>query len=181
VKERVALFNMPAAGKYRKGVLEMKKLLLLLLVPVLILGVMVGCGKVFDGDPTPISLQGAWVADNGGPSLIVTGNQITVMHLKDTTLGNIAFRTNYTGDKGDNDSGIFENDPTYEIVLEFYWFDGNNDLIGSITSTFTPGGDIDGFAADEFEITEVKYETVFQNVMLPKKDTKYTRLLQSSF
>jgi hypothetical protein len=183
VKERVALFNMPAAGKCRKGVLEMKKLLLLLLVPVLVLGVMVGCGKVFDGDPTPISLQGAWVADNGGPNLIVSGNQITLWNIKGSSAGNIAFRTNYTGDTGTDANGILPNlaanakDPG-QGTIEFYWFTGKNDLIGSIKLQFTTTGD---FTKDCFEVLEVKYETWFQNVMLPIEGTEYTRLLQSSF
>jgi hypothetical protein len=170
---------MPAAGKCRKGVLEMKKLLLLLLVPVLVLGVMVGCGKVYDGDVTPYILQGAWVADNGGPNLIISGNQITVMHVRDITLGNVAFRTNYSGDSAED---LIDNNGTSGTdycKLEFYWFSGSNDLIGSFEFSVTL--DPDDFTNDEITVELVKYEDPVHNVMLPKLDTVYTRLLQSSF
>jgi hypothetical protein len=61
---------------------QMKKLLLVMLVPVLVLGVM-SCGKGFDaGDPLPTDLQGTWEGQASTPAdgviFTIAGNQASV-------------------------------------------------------------------------------------------------------
>jgi hypothetical protein len=98
---------MPAAGKCRKGVLIMKKLLLVALVPILVLGFM-GCGGTEEGDPLPYFAQGAYHgidADNNNIYFVLTASQLTVLR-KDAetgeTLGTSAFRTGFAEGSGDN-------------------------------------------------------------------------------
>jgi hypothetical protein len=57
----------------------MKKLLLVLLVPFLVLGVM-GCGKGFEtGSESPIGLQGGWKgSDEATVTFVLTASQATV-------------------------------------------------------------------------------------------------------
>jgi len=57
----------------------MKKLLLVMLVPVLVLGLF-SCGKVLDAEMMPFELHGSWT-DNAGASgltIVLTGNQATI-------------------------------------------------------------------------------------------------------
>jgi hypothetical protein len=162
---------MPAAGKCRKGVFRMKKLLLVMLVPVLVLGVM-SCGtKVQDGSPSPIGLQGKWETTlDKAVDLIISGNQVTLLSKSDDYLGNIALRTNYDGYKGLDDSGLFVGvDGSQTFKLEFYWFDEPYDQIGYINAKIN--------TAEEFEVTEVHYNSYYQNIMLPPKDAKYNLVL----
>jgi hypothetical protein len=147
----------------------MKKLLLVMLVPVLVLGVM-GCGaKTPDGSPNPIGLQGLWnpPAGSTSPSLVIAGNEVTLLSNSSTYLGNIALRTSYNGSKGDADSGIFTTGAT-DPEIEFFWFDDPFTKIGSIKFTVPAGG-------ATFTVTEVKYDTYYQNVMLPANTTVYTK------
>jgi hypothetical protein len=91
---------MPAAGKSRKGVFKMKKLLLVMLVPVMVLGMM-GCGGGLEtGTEIPEWLQGRWTnsgTDSG--AIVVTANEISVFD--SATLANVtailAFRVEYKG------------------------------------------------------------------------------------
>jgi hypothetical protein len=87
---------MPAAGKSRKGVFRMKKLLLVMLVPVLVLGIM-SCGSTPEtGDEVPYALHGTWVNNLDGvtnappgalpgvgiftdPSFIFAANEMTIV------------------------------------------------------------------------------------------------------
>jgi hypothetical protein len=68
----------------------MKKLLLVMLVPVMVLGIM-GCGKSLEtGDEVPYILHGTWVDDgtgdnsanaglfNNNPAFVLTANEMTV-------------------------------------------------------------------------------------------------------
>jgi hypothetical protein len=175
---------MPAAGKCRKGVFRMKKLLLVMLVPVLVLGVM-SCGtKVPDGSPSPVGLQGKWVTPSVvSPDLIIAGNQVTfLLKASDGSYtGNIALRTHYEGEKGDNDSGIFITGAT-DSKLTFNWFDEPYKQIGSITFDIISNANIAEFIDDydgdvttisAFMVTGVKYETYYQNVMLPEVGAAY--------
>jgi hypothetical protein len=76
---------MPAAGKSRKGVFRMKKLLLVMLVPVMVLGIM-GCGSSLEtGGELPYILHGTWIntdADDGGiqlaPWFVFSANEMTI-------------------------------------------------------------------------------------------------------
>jgi len=148
----------------------MRKLLLVMLVPVLVLGVM-GCGtKVQDGDASPIALQGFWESNSSGTdavNLVIAGNQTTIVSKFNANLGNIALRTNYSGYKGVDENGLF-NDPSAasaEFKLEFFWFDTPYDKIGEITcNNLTP---------TSFTVKEVKYNTYYQNVMLPAAGVSY--------
>jgi hypothetical protein len=160
---------MPAAGKCRKGVFRMKKLLLVMLVPVLVLGVM-SCGtKVPDGNPSPIGLQAEWEGSGDSVGLVIAGNQVTLISPSPTYVGNIALRTNYDGYKGTNDDGLFTNAAADggTLTLEFFWFDTPYDKIGHIKADIT--------AEDSFTVTEVRYNKYYQNVMLPAEQAVYTK------
>jgi hypothetical protein len=151
----------------------MKKLLLVMLVPVLVLGVM-GCGKVQDGAPSPIGLQDVWQSfdeDAGDMGLLtISGNQATLFRASD---GNIAFRTSYDGYKGPADSGVFDATDCVgkTFKLEFYWFEKPYDQIGYINAEIK--------SVDRFVVKEVKYNNYYQNVMLPLKDAQYDRLVKA--
>jgi hypothetical protein len=143
----------------------MKKLLLVMLVPVLVLGVM-GCGKVPNGDSNPISLQGAWTTGGSdNVDLVISGNQVTLLS-KQTAggLGNIALRTSYAGPHGTNEDGILTSG---EFTLTFSWYDKPYDEIGSITCTIAD--------ADNFTVKSVVYKAYYQNVMLPSAGAAYTK------
>ena len=59
----------------------MKKLLLVALVPILVLG-FVGCGKVFDnGDPLPDALLGPWVNSTDEYTITFAGNHASVVFI----------------------------------------------------------------------------------------------------
>jgi hypothetical protein len=56
----------------------MKKLLLVMLVPVMVLGIM-GCGKSLEtGGELPYILHGTWVADPDQPYFVFAANQMTI-------------------------------------------------------------------------------------------------------
>lgn len=98
MKGRVALFNMPAAGKCRKGVFGMKKLLLVMLVPVLALGVM-GCGSkalIDDGVSVPAALVGYYTG-NENLNLTLQGTQAALIDTNSEGYGNIVFAIEYNG------------------------------------------------------------------------------------
>jgi hypothetical protein len=96
----VALFNMPAAGKCRKGVFKMKKLLVVLLVPFLVLGVM-SCGGGFDAETANLTqLQGSWVSDASTISediaFVLTASEITIFRPDyDKDFGTLAMGTSF--------------------------------------------------------------------------------------
>lgn len=138
-----------------------------MLIPVLVFGI-IGCGKVQDGAPTPISLQGKWETDvEGAVDLVISASQVTLLSKNSTYVGNIALRTSFDGYKGPADSGIidFTADVDKTFKLEFYWFDKPYDQIGYINAKITASG---------FQVTEVKYNTYYQNIMLPPKDAEYS-------
>jgi len=139
-----------------------------MLVPVLVFGVM-GCGKVQEGDANPVSLQGYWsdgTVEN--PDLVIVGNQITLIPQADSYVGNIALRTSYSGAKGDGENGIVTNTDG-DFTVEFFWFDKPYTKIGQIKAQF------DNATATSFTVSEVKYETYYQNVVLPNIGAKYTK------
>jgi hypothetical protein len=92
---------MPAAGKSRKGVFKMKKLLLVMLVPVMVLGMM-GCGGNLEtGTEIPEWLQGYWVtsAAPDASSILFSANEATLFSA--VTPGpstvKMAYRVEYKG------------------------------------------------------------------------------------
>jgi hypothetical protein len=150
----------------------MKKLLLVMLVPVLVLGVM-SCGaKIPNGDANPLSLQGKWgPTPNTNVSLIIAGNQITLVSPSTSSgKGNITLRTNYDGDTGTDDDGILTSGQKFTIT--FNWYEKPYDEIGYIEATananFTGAG-------DAFTVNKVVYSAYYQNVMLPAQGTVYTK------
>jgi hypothetical protein len=162
---------MPAVGKCRKGVFRMKKLLLVMLVPVLVLGVM-GCGaKVPDGGANPIMLQGYWAtAASQDVDLVISGNQITLINPTTSTyLGNIALRTSYDGEKGDDESGFLKSGD--EFTITFNWFDDPYKEVGKVTARMTGVT----LGAEQFTVSEVKYAAYYQNVMLPQVGAIYIK------
>jgi hypothetical protein len=72
---------MPAAGKMPQRSFYMKKLLLVMLVPVLVLGLF-SCGKVMDAEVMPFEIQGTWQC--GTINLVLAGNEATVYDSGDT-------------------------------------------------------------------------------------------------
>jgi len=149
----------------------MRKLLLVMLVPFLVLGVM-GCGKaVPDGAQNPIGLQGYWQptpAENA-VEVAISGNQATLINTFAVGPGNVALRTSYDGYKGAGDSGLFAGtDGSQTFKLEFFWFDTPYDKIGEITAKIND--------EETFEVTEVKYEKYYNNVMLPAKGVIYSKV-----
>ena len=143
----------------------MKKLLLVLLVPVMVLGLMVSCGPM-DGETNPISLQGVWLpvnAQDNDIGFILSANQATVFKVYNTsgdvqlsmsTYGNIAYRTDYSGPDafglvdpttfraGSGDATAIGIGPGREFKLTFNWFEGSNDEIGKITAWFLLGSQL---------------------------------------
>lgn len=79
-----------------------KKLLLVMLIPILALGlIVVGCGSdddLFDGNPTFRGVQGSWHSawtENPTQWFLVSANQISMMNAV-TTEGGLVFRTGFT-------------------------------------------------------------------------------------
>jgi hypothetical protein len=148
----------------------MKKLLLVMLVPVLVLGVMSCKAKVPDGDGNPLSLQGYYKTSSGNykPDLVIAGNQITL--LKDE--GNISFRTSYDGPKGTNDSGILAVGDEFKIT--FNSFEDPYGEVGTIKAKVTVLTPMT-FKIDTLANEGVKYESYVQNVMLPQPEAVYVK------
>jgi hypothetical protein len=55
----------------------MKKLLLVMLVPVLVLGLF-SCGKLLDAEMMPFELHGSWTDGTNHLTMILAGNQATI-------------------------------------------------------------------------------------------------------
>jgi hypothetical protein len=126
---------MPAAGKMPQRSFYMKKLLLVMLVPVLVLGLF-SCGKVMDADMMPFELQGSWVvwdstaSADGNIVLVLSGNQATVYdkNNSDPSLTTATFRVQVTPTTvpkfidGDTDNEISEANGNPGKIT-FYGFD----------------------------------------------------------
>jgi len=125
----------------------MKKLLLVVLVPILVLGFM-GCGKVFDNvDPLPDALLGQWIkeADEVGSEykLDIAGSHASVVFVPTGTYNpdganqpdrvvTISFRLGYSGANPINNNSQF--------TIEFYDFLAKkNNLWGTITGKLEGG------------------------------------------
>jgi len=78
----------------------MKKLLLVMLVPVLVLGLF-SCGKLLDGEMMPYVLQGTWGETD--VILTLTGNQASLYSKTDKFLP-AAFRVEVSGKVEDDNS-----------------------------------------------------------------------------
>ena len=155
----------------------MKKLLLVMLVPVMVLGLM-GCGKIYNGQENPVCLQGAWSDTETLFAFVVTGNQATVFRPYDAvaeTFGNVAFRTNYLGDeKGALDSNE-------EFTIEFYLFDQKETKIGEIQCRFSNGYQNGTDPADDvIYVEESIYEKYYSNYIIPPKGTYNRTLVQEA-
>jgi hypothetical protein len=83
----------------------MKKLLLVMLVPVLVLGFL-SCGKVLDAELMPYELQGAWKS-TGNVVLVLSGNEATVYD-STNALTTAAFRVEVTPTTVPADTRIIE-------------------------------------------------------------------------
>jgi len=135
----VALFNTPAAGKGRKGVFRMKKLLLVMLVPLLVLGVM-GCGGDFvAGNETDAYLQGNWAG---------------VENVAGST-GALVFFVNSLEDYGLAISAgqltVIYQDLVFPFRTEFTYFDGNRALdLEEVIGTSDSAEEILGILGDDF-------------------------------
>jgi hypothetical protein len=142
----------------------MKKLLLVMLVPVLVLGVM-GCAKVKDiGDPVPTVLQGTWESTTPALSLIVAGSQISLW--RDTTDPNdkVLFRTSFSGD-ADDETGFLNNE---EFTITFYEFDKKWEEIGTLECTADAAG-------------AVVAKVTLDNITYPNDRSNYTETLLNIF
>ena len=158
---------MPAAGKCRKGVLIMKKLLLVVLVPVLVLG-LVGCGSSFEeGEPLPYFAQGSFVGqgDADAITLVFTATQLTVLRVDKTTApateGTSAFRTGFDGVQVNKDARSFG-----ISTLTLYGFDAGAGEVATVKLSF---------ANDTYTITDVTYDGLAQSYQLPIKGATYQK------
>jgi len=128
-------FYMPAAGKCRKGVFSMKKLLLVMLVPVLVLGLF-SCGKVQDmGDPMALGLHGSWLSGKDNDTvLVLSGNQASLYSISDN-LKTATYRIVAPVPGDEAADGSLNGD------IEFYgFFDTKAELIATITFSLNAAG-----------------------------------------
>jgi len=145
----------------------MRKLLLVMLVPILVLGVM-GCGKetvMNDGNPVISAMQGFW-DDGAGNTFVLSASQITVF--KDvyattpTEKGTVAFWINATG--AISETKDLQSDETYQGTIEFYGYgDTKKQKIATIEVTFDPAGGTDG----TIRVTKVTKEIAYENQLIP--------------
>jgi len=136
----------------------MKKLLLVMLVPVLVLGLFSCGGKLLDADMTAFDLQGAW-ANADKIVMVLSGNQAT-LYSEEVQLQPAAYRVEITPTKievGD------------EGTIKFVGFkDKKAAEIATAKFTFT----------DESTITfgEVKRADDAVSYLLPANDDVFTKL-----
>jgi len=143
--------------------LRMKKLLLVMLVPVLVLGVM-GCGKVFDdGDPLPNELIGLWSAAD--IDLYLAGNQASFQDSTKDTVATVSYRIGFswigdakellkTGDGSDSVDSDGNVQDGFQIT--FYDFNAKKDNArGFIRATYSSSNPytIDSFTVVEQDVT----------------------------
>jgi len=138
----------------------MKKLLLVMLVPVLVLGVM-GCGKVFDnGDPIPNELIGSWSAPGSDITVYLAGNHVSVQSVVNGTVATVSYRAGFSwiGDAQEllksGQSGSKDSDGNVADGFEISFYDFNakkdNDR-GFIRATYTADG---VYSIDTFTVVE---------------------------
>jgi len=150
----------------------MKKLLLVMLVPVLVLGLF-SCGKVLDGDAVLSAMQGRWYDTGSVNSFVLTGNQATVFKgtYAEEEKGKVAFRISASGAIA-NEKNI---DPStdYEGQITFYGFEDKKRVeLGKITVTFTSAST--GASDASLEVTKSEKAVVYQNLIIPPVG-KYTQ------
>jgi hypothetical protein len=127
----------------------MKKLLLVMLVPVLVLGLF-SCGKLLDADLVPFELQGTWkTSAANGVVMVISGNQAT-LYENATALPSLepaAFRIEVTGSQDETTKSIpdgkikfvgFKDKKTKEIAtVEFvYTHNAANPITNSTLELF---------------------------------------------
>jgi len=170
----------------------MKKLLLVMLVSVLVLGV-VSCGREFNGEPTPWYLQDAWGSEDASGALaefVITGNQLTMLY--DTTFAvseyditskTASYRTDFKFVAGSNKDSFDSTTATVvNFTLDLYEFEGKkNKLVAKIgfqydkdddeiTTDARTGGSFGGY----------KVEEDFIGAILPKADQEGFKRLKGA-
>jgi hypothetical protein len=137
----------------------MKKLLLVMLVPVLVLGVM-SCGKLVEGSEVD-ALAGTWEGD--GVKLIIAGNQASVIVEGNVDADEKQIVAKFRIDASINDEG--------EGDISFNSFDDKKAKeLGTVKFAFT--GDQDAPAADDtLEFSEAESDT----------DNFYVKILMGEF
>jgi hypothetical protein len=171
VKGRVALFNMPAAGKCRKGVFRMKKLLLVMLVPILVLGVM-GCGStvlIDDGVSIPAALVGYYTGEQN-LNLTLQGTQAALIDTNSEGFGNIVFAIEYSGPYLDFINPNADSLNGAEGSIMFKRSDDGKDIA---RIDILIGGDAN---APTIEITDREIFFNYMNHMIPIVTDKFTRV-----
>jgi hypothetical protein len=153
----------------------MKKLLLVMLVPVLVLGVM-SCGaKIPNGDPVPTSLQG-----NYNVSIVTTitkaylvGNQLTIDRNTSDPNGKMLFRINYEGPTQDEDGYVPASTstatPPWNFKLTLYEYDSKYTEIGTLLCN------------NAAECNETAAVFIITGIEYPDERTYYTNLLNQLF
>jgi hypothetical protein len=146
----------------------MKKFLLVMLVPVLVLGLF-SCGEAdpvaTDGQAAPIVLQKSWVDTGSSACLSFSGNQVTVVNIGQTgDLGDailVPFRIDYDGPQntapGINGWITTVAGEPQEFYVTFYDFDSPYKEVGTMTCIMD---DVDNaaFSVTSFEPSdEAKY------------------------
>jgi len=151
----------------------MRKLLLVMLVPVLVLGV-TGCGKETvknDGTPVISAMQGFWVGKASTPvqgnEFVLSASQATVFKdtYTDQELGTVAFWINATGKISEEKEIV--SGQTYSGTIEFYGYgDTKQQKIATITVIFTPG-DKTATTPATIEVTKIEKEVHYENMIIP--------------
>jgi len=158
----------------------MKKLLLVMLVPVLVLGLFSCGGKVMDGEAVLSAMQGEWtgrdgtsdtppVPDTTGNIFVLTANQATVFKTSyaDQEDGTVAFRINASGaiatEKNIVAGGV------YSGTISFYGFDDKKKTeLGKIDVTFTAAdSNASPAVVSEIEVTKSEKAVHYQNLLIP--------------
>jgi hypothetical protein len=119
----------------------MKKLLLVMLVPVLVLGLF-SCGKLLDAEMMPFELHGTWTGDANGMVMILVGNQATICADADDSLEPAAYRVEVIGSQDKDTKAIddgtikfvgFKDKKAAEIATAKFSFDGTDLTISEVT------------------------------------------------
>jgi len=146
----------------------MKKLLLVMLVPVLVLGLFSCGGKVMDGEAVLSAMQGSWYGDDTGDSdatgnyFVLTANQATVFKSSYTEFedGTVAFRINASGAISSEKN--IEADKEYDGTISFYGFDDKKKTeLGKIELTFKSG------ATPSIVVKKSEKSVHYQNLLIP--------------
>jgi hypothetical protein len=140
----------------------MKKLLLVMLVPVLVLGLF-SCGKLLDAEMMPFELHGSWEDTTNDLILVLTGNQATIKGSNDQVQP-AAYRVEVTPTK-------MPDSATDEMTMKFVGFKDKK-AVEIATAKFTVD-DVDNPTTITFG--EVKRADDAVSYLLPIDGSSYAK------